>query len=132
MDIDRVKVIQQAENPQQPKHDRNDDDAVEQGFYRALHRQVGIDQPEKHSDNDQDDNNGDKVHGSYSRIRVLGRLKKMPRSYPPGQQQDQHDNQDHADHTHSAVAIAITIPAKAAAEPAEQGNNEKNDEQETQ
>lgn len=51
-------VMENAEGKQQPYHDANDDDGVEDLFDLSVHRDIGVDQPEQHADDDQGDYEG--------------------------------------------------------------------------
>ena len=52
-------------------------------------------------------------------------------SEPPGQHQDDNDNQHDAEDTDAAVTVAITVAAETAAESAEQGDDENDDKDES-
>ena len=52
-DLDIVGMRDDAKGIQQPHHDTNHDDGVKNFFDLAVHRDVGIDQPEQHADDDQ-------------------------------------------------------------------------------
>ena len=48
-------MIENAEGVQQPHDDANHHDDVENFFDLSVHRDVGVDQPEQHTDDDQSD-----------------------------------------------------------------------------
>ena len=48
-------MIENAEGKQQPHDDANHHDDIENFFYLSVHRNIGIDQPEQHADDDQSD-----------------------------------------------------------------------------
>ena len=50
---DFSRVTQHAEAVQQPENDRDHDDGVKDRFDRSGHRNVGVDEPEQHADDDQ-------------------------------------------------------------------------------
>jgi hypothetical protein len=54
-DTDIARVIENAEGKQQPHDDANYHDDVENSFDLPVHRDVGINQPEQHANNDQSD-----------------------------------------------------------------------------
>ena len=61
-DADVAGVMENAEGEQQPDHDANDHDGVEDGFYLSVHRDVVVDEPEQHADDDQGDGEIQKWH----------------------------------------------------------------------
>jgi hypothetical protein len=54
-DADVAGVMENAESKQQPHDNANHHDDVEDFFYLSVHRDVGIDQPKQHTDDDQSD-----------------------------------------------------------------------------
>ena len=55
---DIAAVIQNAERIQQPNDDADHDHDVENFFDLAVHRDVTVDQPEQHADDDESDDEG--------------------------------------------------------------------------
>jgi hypothetical protein len=51
-EADLVRVIKNAEGDQQPHDDADHHDDIENVFDLPVHRDVGIDQPEQHADDD--------------------------------------------------------------------------------
>jgi hypothetical protein len=45
-------MVEDAESVEQPQDDHDYDDDVKDPFDRRLHRDVGVDQPEDHADDD--------------------------------------------------------------------------------
>lgn len=56
-DADVASVIDDAKGRQQPHDHADDHDDVENLFDLRIHRDVGVDQPEQHADDDQRDDN---------------------------------------------------------------------------
>ena len=54
--MDVARMIDDAEHGQQPHDDTNHHDDVENFFDFSVHRNVGIDEPEQHTDDDEGDN----------------------------------------------------------------------------
>jgi hypothetical protein len=61
-DTDCGNVSYHSENTQQPNNDGNDDHDIEDFLDGGLHRDVGVDQPENYSNNDQDNDQLDEWH----------------------------------------------------------------------
>ena len=73
--------MRHAEEIQQPKHDDNHDHRIENAFDRALHRDVGIYQSEKNSDDNQRDQYLNEHHGLPPLASGLGPAR---RRFPSG------------------------------------------------
>jgi hypothetical protein len=54
-DADIAGMIDDAEGIQQPHNDADHDDDVENLFNLSIHRDIVVDQPEQHTDDDQSD-----------------------------------------------------------------------------
>ena len=52
-------VAQNAKDRQEPHHDANHRDGVENIFDLSIHRNAGVDQPEDHPDDDESDEQRD-------------------------------------------------------------------------
>jgi hypothetical protein len=70
VDADRVRLhlmsnvdigqrVDQAEDLQQPKNDRDHDDGIQDPFDLSIHRDVGVDQPQHNADDNQNENKTD-------------------------------------------------------------------------
>ena len=59
---DISRVADHAESVQQPDDDRDDDDGVEDALNRSLHRDVGVDEPEQHANDDKSQDDRDEGH----------------------------------------------------------------------
>ena len=55
-DADASCVAEDAEDVQKPEDNANHDDNIEYLLNLSVHRDVGVDQPEQHADDDQADN----------------------------------------------------------------------------
>ena len=57
LNVDSGESVQESENVQEPEHDDDNDDRVQNGFDGALHRDEAIDEPEQDADRDEDHQN---------------------------------------------------------------------------
>jgi hypothetical protein len=57
--------IKQSKHIEKPQDHRDDDNAVQDGLNRSLHRDETIDQPEQNTDNNQDHNYLQQRHKRY-------------------------------------------------------------------
>lgn len=60
--LDATQRTQDTERLQQPEHDGDDDDAIENRFYFSVHWQIRIDKPEEDADDDESDDDLDEIH----------------------------------------------------------------------
>jgi hypothetical protein len=61
--MDVARMAENAKDRQQPHDDTNHDDDVENFFNLPVHRDVGIDQPEQHANDNQSDGDSNQWHG---------------------------------------------------------------------
>jgi hypothetical protein len=62
-DANGAQRSEHAKSLQQPKHDADDDNSVEDTFDLSVHGQVIIDEPKQHANDDQDDDDVNEGHG---------------------------------------------------------------------
>jgi len=61
-DADVAGMVEDAEGIEQPHDDANDHDNVQDFFDFPVHRDIGVDQPEQHTHDDQGDDKIDQWH----------------------------------------------------------------------
>jgi hypothetical protein len=53
-DLNAAKRAQHSKRLQQPEHDRNDDDDIQDVLDLSVHGDIGVDEPKQHANDDQD------------------------------------------------------------------------------